>query len=267
MIQRRRNRKTEVSSLISPVDGFRGSLKKKGIAPKDHIKENSKKVYLAQKEYSMKKQAEIDAKKGITKLKQFKNVESRVYNYAKRPKICYESRPKTAKISKEDNINFVDIQDENINTENIQNNEFAGDSNNIVKRNIMTACKKNEKKESRPQTAMTEYGNETYKSKGKVPSYLVNRKEEWRKEEEEKKNIIERQKIPVGTKLLPEDERLTTLDKLKETKKEIVNTLETLPISMRTMALRNKKTDLENKLKEVEAAIKLFSRENIYVAL
>ena len=36
---------------------------------------------------------------------------------------------------------------------------------------------------------------------------------------------------------------------------------------MRTMSLRNKKLELECKLKEIDAAIKLFSKENVYVAL
>lgn len=36
---------------------------------------------------------------------------------------------------------------------------------------------------------------------------------------------------------------------------------------MRTMALRNRKLELENKLKEIETAIKLFSKENVFVAI
>lgn len=74
-------------------------------------------------------------------------------------------------------------------------------------------------------------------------------------------------RVPPGTKLLPEEERLATLDQLKYTKVQIINTLESLPISMKTMALRNKKLDLESKLQEVDAAIKLFSKENVFVAI
>lgn len=121
--------------------------------------------------------------------------------------------------------------------------------------------------QQRPQTAASEFGGDNYRNKGKIPQYLLDRKEEWKQVEVEKQRKEDLKKIPPGTKLLPEGERLATLDQLRMTKQEIENTLESLPISMRTMALRNKKLDLEAKLKEVEAAILLFSKENVFVAI
>ena len=59
------------------------------------------------------------------------------------------------------------------------------------------------------------------------------------------KEIIEQQKQakiagqPPGTKLMPEDERLKTLEDLKANKKTVQEMLMKMPISMATQSLRN----------------------------
>ena len=273
MIQRGRARKSEVASLISPIDGYRGILKKKGLKPRDHIKENTKKIIETQKEFKMKEKS-WNSNAKIRKLKQFKGVNSRVYNYSKRPQTSIGAKSQTSK--EKVRMESPDPFNENINTENIQTNELPGKEQNFIKKNIIKAWKRKEVNElERPKTA-SEYGTETYKreniephipNKGKVPSYLINRKKEWRIEEENKQKEIEQRKNPPGTKLLPEAERLTTLDQLLASRTEMINTLETLPITLRTMALRNRKSELESKLKETDWAISLFSRENVYIPI
>ena len=54
--------------------------------------------------------------------------------------------------------------------------------------------------------------------------------EQLRREEEEAK-------VPPGTRLMGEDERLETLADLNATKKELSNILERLPIANNTLAL------------------------------
>lgn len=73
-------------------------------------------------------------------------------------------------------------------------------------------------------------------------------------------------KMPVGTRLMSEEERVATLEELKVKKSEIASMLFSLPLSLRTDALKHKKTELENKLTEVEKAIDTFSRRVVYVA-
>ncbi|CAI2378628.1 unnamed protein product [Moneuplotes crassus] len=254
MIQRPRARKTEVASLIAPSDGYRGTLARKGKKPINHIKQNSKKLVETQRQYKLKEKAGAEAKKQKkTVLKQFRGVSSRVYSYQHRPQTCHADR-------------FAEpvdhsLDDENFNTDNIGFPEAPSKHMTIIQKNILKACEKKPAEEHRPQSAIPEY-----KSQGKVPSYLVKRKQEWKDEEEHKQKVAELKKAPPGTKLLPEAERLETLSQLENSKLEMINTLETLPISLRTMALRNKKIELENKLKETDAAIKLFSRKNVYVA-
>ena len=81
-----------------------------------------------------------------------------------------------------------------------------------------------------------------------------------RKAEEQKR------KIPPGTRLLSEEERLTTLKTLQETKAEAQKALEKLPISMKTLALAQRKTELEKKIDEMDQAIKTFSRKEVFIA-
>lgn len=149
MIQRPRARKTTVASLISPPDGFRGTMARKGKKPKDHIKENSKKVMETQRKFKQKEKAEIEAKKEKrSTLKQFKGVSSRVYNYQYRPQTCYG-----AKFSQ----SLSTSVDENVNTENLARPESSDGSMSIIQKNIRKACEKKPEEIERPRTAAPKY--------------------------------------------------------------------------------------------------------------
>ena len=106
-----------------------------------------------------------------------------------------------------------------------------------------------------------------HKDYGKTPEYL----EKYKKEAEIKKEIIrkhkEEQKYPKGTKLLSEEERVTTLNSLINTKKEIQNLLEKMPITNRTKAIQTKKEELEHKMDEIEKAIEMFSRKQVFIKI
>ncbi|VDI03321.1 Hypothetical predicted protein [Mytilus galloprovincialis] len=54
--------------------------------------------------------------------------------------------------------------------------------------------------------------------KGVVPHYLVNRKDQWKKDEEDRIANTPDPAMPPGHKVLPENERLQTLNLLKESK-------------------------------------------------
>ena len=72
-------------------------------------------------------------------------------------------------------------------------------------------------------------------------------------------------KRPPGTKVLPEEQRISTLESLHSNKKEISKMLNQMPISMRTESLRKQKTELEHKLIEIDKGIEMFSRRIVYV--
>ena len=76
----------------------------------------------------------------------------------------------------------------------------------------------------------------------------------------------ERAKIPEGTRLMPEEERLETLRELEQSKKDLNKALEKLPVVLRTIAMERHKKDLEDKIDRVEKAIVTFNKSRVYVA-
>lgn len=65
---------------------------------------------------------------------------------------------------------------------------------------------------------------------------------------------------------MPDEERISTLNDLKESRKEINNALEKLPVVLKTLAMEKHKKELEGKLVRIERAIETFSKKTVYVA-
>ncbi|XP_048852767.1 enkurin domain-containing protein 1 [Brienomyrus brachyistius] len=103
--------------------------------------------------------------------------------------------------------------------------------------------------------------------KGRVPKYLEQRKEQWRQEEEEKRRNTPDPSIPAGHSLMSEKERQETLQSLKETQQSLVNELLSLPVRVDTLSVQNRRAQLDRKLSEVEEAIKVFSRDKVFVKI
>mmetsp|Transcript_5202 Transcript_5202/g.4779 ORF Transcript_5202/g.4779 Transcript_5202/m.4779 type:complete len:129 (+) Transcript_5202:712-1098(+) len=116
-------------------------------------------------------------------------------------------------------------------------------------------------------SAKTDEDNQLHKNYGKVPKYINKYRVE--KEEENFRRRIEEEeaKIPPGTRLMGEEERLKTLEELQVSKKDINNVLERMPIAMKSMAMDRKKKELEERLMRIERAIETFSKKTVYIAL
>lgn len=104
-----------------------------------------------------------------------------------------------------------------------------------------------------------------HKDYGKVPDYIKKYEIEREQQKEEKKKQAEASKYPKGTKLLSEEERVSTLNGLINSKKEMVNILEKMPITTRTLSIQNKKEELIRKIEEVEKAIEMFSKKQVFI--
>ena len=104
-----------------------------------------------------------------------------------------------------------------------------------------------------------------HKDYGKVPDYIkkYELEREIRKEEIKKQEAAA--KYPKGTKLLSEEERVSTLNGLINSKKEMETLLEKMPITTRTLSIQNKKEELIKKLEEVEKAIDMFSKKQVFI--
>ena len=107
--------------------------------------------------------------------------------------------------------------------------------------------------------------NPYHKEYGKIPKYIENMKLENEKKLESKKLRKETAKYPKGTRLLSEEERLFTLEKLKQSRDDINKVIERLPITPDTQAFKNKKEELFKKLDEIENAIETFSKKKVFV--
>jgi hypothetical protein len=98
--------------------------------------------------------------------------------------------------------------------------------------------------------------------------YSINKYKNDKEEELERRRREEEEaKIPPGTRLMGEEERLKTLADLHESQKEINNMLERMPIAIKSQATERKKKELEEKLMRIERAIETFSKKIVYVAL
>ena len=107
--------------------------------------------------------------------------------------------------------------------------------------------------------------NPYHKEYGKTPKYLQNMKIEAEKQREIDKLRKQEEKYPKGTRLLSEEERVFTLNKLLESKKDIENLLSKLPITMSSLAAKSKQEELYKKLDEIDNAITTFSRKKVFV--
>ena len=121
------------------------------------------------------------------------------------------------------------------------------------------------KKKTGVNTFNKSYENPYHKEYGKTPQYLKNMKIEAQKKKKIDELKKEQEKYPKGTRLLSEDERIFTLNKLLESKKEIENLVAKLPITMNSQNAKNKQDELYKKLDEIDNAIATFSRKKVFV--
>ncbi|XP_030835582.1 enkurin domain-containing protein 1 [Strongylocentrotus purpuratus] len=105
---------------------------------------------------------------------------------------------------------------------------------------------------------------ERYK-RGHTPKYLQSRQNQWQRESEERIRNMPDPDMPPGHRKMAEEERLKTLEILKEKEKDLQNTLRKFPLSVETLRAKNQKAEIENRLSEVEEAIKIFTRRKVFV--
>uniref|UniRef100_A0A3B1K3R5 Enkurin domain containing 1 n=1 Tax=Astyanax mexicanus TaxID=7994 RepID=A0A3B1K3R5_ASTMX len=101
--------------------------------------------------------------------------------------------------------------------------------------------------------------------KGRVPQYLEERKEQWRREAEERRRNAPDPSAPAGHTQMSDRERRETLNSLRENHRSLVSELLSLPVRADTVSVRSRRAELDQRLSEVEEAIKIFSRDKVYV--
>lgn len=98
-----------------------------------------------------------------------------------------------------------------------------------------------------------------------MPHYIERFKVEMQHTKEKKEEDRAKARMPPGTRLMTESERISTLEELQKQKTVLNETLDSIPLSLKTDALKNKKRELEAKLQEIERAMITFSRKVVYI--
>ncbi|XP_051279000.1 enkurin domain-containing protein 1 [Dicentrarchus labrax] len=144
-----------------------------------------------------------------------------------------------------------------------QNLQVQGESIDFIKHNARAAAKT----VLRRSQSLTNLQEKPVPSavKGQVPQYLAERKEQWHKEEEERRRNAPDPTVPAGHTLMRESERQETLKSLKETHRSLVTELLSLPLKADSLSVRSRRAHLDCRLSEIEEAIKIFSREKVYL--
>lgn len=96
---------------------------------------------------------------------------------------------------------------------------------------------------------------------GTIPKYLQERKAAAK----QPKEGVEVEETVPGKRLLPDDERMAMLDKLKAHEAELLTSLSMLPLRLDTVHLQQRKHNIELQLFKVEDGIKVFSRPKVFV--
>ena len=135
---------------------------------------------------------------------------------------------------------------------------------NYVRDNAVQAIETAAPKPAPKQVSDAKALNPSY---GKVPHYLEEFKHQHEVQREQRRLAEEAANCPPGMRLLPEAERLETLEMLEKGKDEVYQAINRLPIASNTGAVQRRRQEYENKLNEIETAIKTFSRRKVYVSI
>ena len=93
----------------------------------------------------------------------------------------------------------------------------------------------------------------------------MERREHWAAEEKRKRDTSSDPDCPPGLIVMPDEERLETLEILKQSEKETHELLHRLPLTATTERMIKRKEALESKLKEIESAKHIFMKPRVFV--
>ena len=269
-------------------------LEKKGITPKDYMKENRKQLKESQRNNRDLLDEHDREPEPLYKLSQFQNVPARVFeesnkapykqldgsflrrgeNDKRHEDLTMEAkmirRQLEQKLRRESEMNAVEPASPRKPPVFLDVAQCASKRDvDFISQNRVEAVNPNVMKfsqkgiNSKSETLLDMGKHEEF---GRVPAYLENRKQQWADEEAERIANAPDPNCPRGMMLMPERERVDTLETLKRSLHEAMNQLSAMPFVIETPSLRRKHELLESKIKEIENAIGLFSRQKVYIA-
>ncbi|TPX62801.1 hypothetical protein PhCBS80983_g00025 [Powellomyces hirtus] len=233
---------TAVGMLLKPSRGVRDDIIRAGGTPKDHRKENRRKLADLAKQNKLKQEEENKPPPPLFKLKRFEDVPAKLNTRRSMPNLKTEeggpSPPASGSSRKSSSSapkNFININ----------------------------AAKARKPPPTPPSPEPTTVERKT--PSGEIPQYLINRKMKWAQQEMERLHHLQESKIPPGMSLVSEPQRLETLAALRTKQDALLSQLAHFPVVVETTGMKHRKALVEAQLKELEDLEEVFSRKRVLV--
>ena len=238
------------------------------------------KELLKEQENQMKEIKQKKETEALNLLLSYKNrnkdgVKTRIYDYEikqkKEKNNIIKNKFKIRNLSSQKQIRNKNLINNNININNInenqiQNSEPINNEENKIKNTFMKSVKLPQIKLKPTTSPMVEGGPLLHKDYGKMPEYLEKRKKELKEQKEMEIKKEKEKKLPLGWRILSEEERQKRLDDLKIEKKDLEDKLFKLPIARLSRQQEEMKKNIEKSLNEIDEKInKLVGYKEIMV--
>ncbi|KAM9374305.1 enkurin domain-containing protein 1 [Phaethornis superciliosus] len=282
--------------LLLQLEGISldGGLPARRKEPKDHEKENVKRIKEIQKKCKEKERAQVHSQpkpvKALWKSQKYENVESKVKAKLQESspppnleslkflraysrcgpgiKPCRLPSPRPASTKAGADKEALEARGAETKL------QVEGQSIDFIKHNACHA-KRAPLRRSRSLQSVAELLEQRHreqeeynaKQKGHIPKYLLERKELWRRQMEEELRNLPDPNMPPGHTMMPERQRLETLGNLKRSQEQLIKEMVMLPVRADTLSMQRRRIELERNLSQIEEAIKIFSRPKVFIKL
>mmetsp|Transcript_24061 Transcript_24061/g.36104 ORF Transcript_24061/g.36104 Transcript_24061/m.36104 type:complete len:326 (-) Transcript_24061:7-984(-) len=263
MIALRQNEGSEVKSLLAPppVAPQEPIIKRKPKKkPKNFQKENRSALKEMQNQKKLLAASKAAALPSTRKMSQFKNIPSRVFS-SDNSTTCRlalsSGSTQQSPIADDDCVSYQP---------SVAGSSVSSITNASTSTKNYLAMNKQDAMRPRPKPPPKEEKQRHHSSYGKVPAYVRKRKEELA--ERERIRYLEENPVdvaPEGMMLLSEQDRLETLGLLRQKEDSAQKELDSLSITGDSLKLKRKRDKLEAAMREINDAIKIFSKEKVYV--
>ncbi|CEG35535.1 Enkurin domain [Plasmopara halstedii] len=290
------NASDAIAAILHPDEGFREKQQRKGVVPKNFERENKLRVKRMQADNRERQKLEEARQQQEFKLTRFKNVLPRVFQvnessnreqikrheYLRRSRLPLSSMYSSSSTPQSETSTLSSSPPSTTNCgckRHIHRKAPVPSLQELERREKYTFKKKNKEqidfvnanaweviRKPPVEHNQKQVSRPVNPNFGRIPRYLMERKEQWAREEEERRKNAPDPDCPPGMILLDEDERVHTLDVLRISLAEAQRRINTLPLRIETLSQIRRKNDLEAKVREIEGAIKVFDRPKVYVA-
>ncbi|OQR82709.1 hypothetical protein ACHHYP_15605 [Achlya hypogyna] len=257
----RTNDSSGVAAALRPSTGYREDMIKRGVAPRDFVKENRKLIQRKQREQLAKKEeeeakAQAKAASESFKIKRFERAASRAGS-----SMGSRSDDGTSDAASQRTTRYgmhrreynkarvptqSELQERERQLKALQNRQKV----DFVNSNAWEVIQKAPKKPELTAAERWEIESRRHQSFGEVPSYLRERKAAWAKEEEDRRTSLPDPDCPPGMVVHYEATR---------------RQMNMLPLRIETPSQIRRKDALEAKMQEIEAAIKVFDKPKVFM--